>query len=569
MKHLFTAIIIIALLVAFGGCRRAQTLEPYGWRALGGEFDSLTLRLEKQVWGYAQVESIKLNIDRLESAARLDTTESRAKRARIQYWRARLYYASSLNDSAALEAKKGLAIVDTIADYYDYMRLSEESLNDHETEHGLENYAVLSKKIDYARSIGDPILLSNTLRIMGNLVSSLDIYAEALQYFREADSLAESMGFDLVRKKNQINVASVYMKMGDSARSIELLKSLERDSGVMTDPQSRNLVFRNIFAFTHDYKYLRKTYQDIVNNVSRRRLRGFYAAAIADYMYEHGQYDSAAVYSALAMKDLPAITDDKHRALVFGVQSEVFARKQQFDSALYYQVEYENALTRYREEADHLGVMRLKSRHALDEERMRYESRLSRRNIALGALGLVLVLGVVILAGWIKRRRLQQAMRQLQSDLELERARNTIAASSLSITEKDNILHTLQSELGRMRRLGAISAHDANSLESTIKSHLGENESQEMFRQMFDTVNPEFSRRLRELCPDMAENTVMIASYIVMGLDSKRIARLLFIKQTSVFQARWRLRRRLNVPAGTSLRAALQDLNTRRLSPGV
>lgn len=48
-----------------------------------------------------------------------------------------------------------------------------------------------------------------------------------------------------------------------------------------------------------------------------------------------------------------------------------------------------------------------------------------------------------------------------------------------------------------------------------------------------------------------------------MGLDTKRIARLMFVKQTSVFQARWRLRRRLNVDPGTSLRAALQDLNAR------
>ena len=140
MRNLVGAIIIGLLLTLVGGCRRMQRLEPYGWRPLGGEFDSVTFRLERQLWTYAPVESLKLNIDRLERLAAADTTERRAKQARIHYWRSRACYAASLIDSARAEALKGLAIADSVRDRYDYIRISSLSYLQDDQEYGLDRY---------------------------------------------------------------------------------------------------------------------------------------------------------------------------------------------------------------------------------------------------------------------------------------------------------------------------------------------------------------------------------------------------------------------------------------------
>lgn len=559
MRNLVGAIIIGLLLTLVGGCRRMQHLEPYGWRPLGGEFDSVTLRLEQQLWTYAPVESLKLNIGRLEHLAAADTTEHRAKQVRIHYWRSLALYAASLIDSARAEALKGLTISDSVRDYYDYIRLSSLSYLQDNQGYSLERYHMSIAIVKYARSIGDNLVVTNELLYVGNLLAEVGFYNEALQAFREADSLSEALGFPEIAKKNKINVASVLRELGDSVGCVDLLKSLEKDSALMADHRTRNLVYRNIYASTGDTVYLGKCYRDIAH--TRRDLRAFIASVIARHKFLHDDLDSGIYYAHIAMENLPFVTDLRHRAAILRVEALSQKVQKHYYKAFEY---YSNSVTLIDSAGmveDLPGTLRERFRGTLEAEQMKYQQDLRLRNIALVAIAFVVIAAAIYLRGIMKRRRMRRDLERLQSELKLERARNTIAASSLTITEKDNLLRALQSELGRMRRLGTISATDANSLESTIRSHLVENDSQAVFSEMFSAVNPMFSRRLRELCPDMSENTVTIAGYILMGLDTKRIARLMFMKQTSVFQARWRLRRRLNVDPGTSLRAALQDLN--------
>ena len=522
MRNLVGAIIIGLLLTLVGGCRRMQRLEPYGWRPLGGEFDSVTFRLERQLWTYAPVESLKLNIDRLERLAAADTTERRAKQARIHYWRARACYAASLIDSARAEALKGLAIADSVRDRYDYIRISSLSYLQDDQEYGLDRYRRSMDIIKYARSIGDNLMVSNELINVGNLLDEVGLYNEALQAFREADSLSEVLGFPLKAKMNKINVASALIATGDSAGCVNLLKSLERDPEVMADPHARNLVYRNIYAHSGDTAYLAKCYRDIAASDSRRALRGFIASEMSRQKFIHNDFDSGVYYADKAGADLPFVTDMRHRAAILRMAALSREYQRNYPEALDYFIQAVTLIDSAGIVEDLPGTLRERFRGTLEAEQMKYQQDLRLRNIALVAIAFVVIAAAIYLRGIMKRRRLRRDLERLQSELKLERARNTIAASSLTITEKDNLLRTLQSELGRMRRLGTISATDANSLESTIRSHLVENDSQAVFSEMFSAVNPMFSRRLRELCPDMSENTVTIAGYILMGLDTKR-----------------------------------------------
>ena len=87
----------------------------------------------------------------------------------------------------------------------------------------------------------------------------------------------------------------------------------------------------------------------------------------------------------------------------------------------------------------------------------------------------------------------------------------------------------------------------------TIKSHLLEHESDGTFLEMIDVVNPGFTDRLRERCPDLSDSYLKLACYMLMEFDSKRIASLMMIKPESVRQSR--------VPEGETLEAFLRRLN--------
>ncbi len=62
--------------------------------------------------------------------------------------------------------------------------------------------------------------------------------------------------------------------------------------------------------------------------------------------------------------------------------------------------------------------------------------------------------------------------------------------------------------------------------------------------------------------PGLADSYVKLATFIYMGLDNNRIARLLVIRPESVKQARWRLRRMMNLDKDTSLDDAIRALGS-------
>lgn len=168
----------------------------------------------------------------------------------------------------------------------------------------------------------------------------------------------------------------------------------------------------------------------------------------------------------------------------------------------------------------------------------------------------------VIVALMLNRRHIRARMLAMEKELQLEKTRCKVTATTLSIQEKDQLLDVLKNELSDMRRDGGIKEQNARQLESTIKSHLLEHDTEETFQDMFDTVNPDFTRRLRERCPGIADSYVNLACYILMELDNKKIARLMNIKPESVHQSRWRLRQRLHLAEGETLEDALRTLNT-------
>lgn len=208
-------------------------------------------------------------------------------------------------------------------------------------------------------------------------------------------------------------------------------------------------------------------------------------------------------------------------------------------------------------------MLRLDALHEIDSREARYAEQIYRRNMVIALISVIMVTSAIVTLLVFSRRHIRNRMSTLEKELDLEKAKRKIAATALTIEEKNNLLGTLKNELSEMRKEGMIKETSVRHLESTIKSHLLDNTNEETFHEMFDVVNPNFNKHLRELCPDLAENYVRLASYILMGLDNKRIATLMMIRAESVRQSRWRLSRKLSVPEGVTLESFLTDINSR------
>ena len=554
--------ILLSSLMTLMSCHHQETLRRAAWKPAGGEFDSLTEKIEWQFNDYAPYDSIARSIERMESIVNSDSTNRRLRMSRVLYWKAR-YNKRIENSVKSMEyITKAIQLNDSTNYEYDRLKFLTLFYTQCDTIDGGKQYKLYEYCLEYAKKIKDKSFESYSAIIMGNLLNEINENAKALHFFNLADSLNQQIGYYKLIEKNKINKASIYSNCGDTALSDSLLLSMESNNYIVNDTIIMNAIPRNLYVSKGDIKYLRKAYNQIKNNIRFRELQALYQALLVNYHYNNENLDSMAIYSSLAKNNLYYVQNPNFKALIWKNLSLYYIVLNKPDSALMCRIIYENYVDSVITKRKATEVLRLNALHEMKTMEKNYAEASFRRNMIWAFVILALLASGAIVFLTLNRRHMRARMLAVEKELELEKTRKKITAATLSIQEKDQLLDVLKKELQEMRQQGEIKEQHARQLESAIKSHLLEHDTEETFQDMFDTVNPDFTRRLRERCPGIADSYVNLACYILMELDNKKIARLMNIKPESVHQSRWRLRQRLHLAEGETLEDALRTLNT-------
>ena len=554
--------ILLSSLMTLMSCHHQETLRRAAWKPAGGEFDSLTEKIEWQFNDYAPYDSIARSIERMESIVNSDSTNRRLRMSRVLYWKAR-YNKRIENSVKSMEyITKAIQLNDSTNYEYDRLKFLTLFYTQCDTIDGGKQYKLYEYCLEYAKKIKDKSFESYSAIIMGNLLNEINENDKALHFFNLADSLNQQIGYYKLIEKNKINKASIYSNCGDTALSDSLLLSMESNNYIVNDTIIMNAIPRNLYVSKGDIKYLRKAYNQIKNNIRFRELQALYQALLVNYHYNNENLDSMAIYSSLAKNNLYYVQNPNFKALIWKNLSLYYIVLNKPDSALMCRIIYENYVDSVITKRKATEVLRLNALHEMKTMEKNYAEASFRRNMIWAFVILALLAPGAIVFLTLNRRHMRARMLAVEKELELEKTRKKITAATLSIQEKDQLLDVLKKELQEMRQQGEIKEQHARQLESAIKSHLLEHDTEETFQDMFDTVNPDFTRRLRERCPGIADSYVNLACYILMELDNKKIARLMNIKPESVHQSRWRLRQRLHLAEGETLEDALRTLNT-------
>ena len=542
--------ILLSSLMTLMSCHHQETLRRAAWKPAGGEFDSLTEKIEWQFNDYAPYDSIARSIERMESIVNSDSTNRRLRMSRVLYWKAR-YNKRIENSVKSMEyITKAIQLNDSTNYEYDRLKFLTLFYTQCDTIDGGKQYKLYEYCLEYAKKIKDKSFESYSAIIMGNLLNEINENDKALHFFNLADSLNQQIGYYKLIEKNKINLSD------------SLLLSMESNNYIVNDTIIMNAIPRNLYVSKGDIKYLRKAYNQIKNNIRFRELQALYQAPLVNYHYNNENLDSMAIYSSLAKNNLYYVQNPNFKALIWKNLSLYYIVLNKPDSALMCRIIYENYVDSVITKRKATEVLRLNALHEMKTMEKNYAEASFRRNMIWAFVILALLASGAIVFLTLNRRHMRARMLAVEKELELEKTRKKITAATLSIQEKDQLLDVLKKELQEMRQQGEIKEQHARQLESAIKSHLLEHDTEETFQDMFDTVNPDFTRRLRERCPGIADSYVNLACYILMELDNKKIARLMNIKPESVHQSRWRLRQRLHLAEGETLEDALRTLNT-------
>ncbi len=551
---------LFLVLLISSGCNPTVQKEPEN--PVQRQFDSIFNVAELQLLNYVPADSVNANIDKLEVLTHCHGKHSDIRRARIHYLRGLKHNLMFASDSAMTEYKQALELTDSIDYPYDYLKYISAFYAYDPYAVGMEKYRCYQQSLSMARERDDSLFEAQTLKNLALLYAQIENAEKSLECFHQANDIFNKLGLKKLAVKNRINEAGILRMSGANEKSDSLLISLLDNAVIREDPYAGSLVAYNIYLSNHDIAYMRRAYGLVRDIGDLRGRRGFHCGVMSNYYYEQAEYDSALFYARRALADTSFITFDSQKATVMLAASNALHYNRNTDSAFIYRARYDLLQDSVNDSKRKLEVLRVNAMRELSIAEAEFRQGLFRRNVYITISAALLI----AVAAWVmynqKKKNLRQRLKRQEMEVTLKQARNKAAASAISLEEKDNMLESVRQQLSELREEGRIESGDGRRIELAIKSHLSENKNDEAFRDMFDTINPDFIRRLKEECPDLADSYVRLACYITMGLDNKKIAQLMMIKYQSVIQARWRLRKRLGLDSDDSLEHKLSELNS-------
>lgn len=553
--------IILLLLISCAACRKEETLEPFKWRPAGGNFDSICVKLEWMFNEYMPIDSIKSAIDSLYILTEEEPKKEILRKSRAHYWQAKYLSRIGATDSCIAQLRQALQYNDSSAYRYDFLRIKMLLVSTDPTINGAEEYKTYNECLNFAKESDDLVMEAMVSIMLGNLLWQLDA-KKSLLYLNAADSLNNLLGFNKFTVKNKINQALLLKNIGNIKKADSIFQSLVNHPIIIEDTATHNLILNNLYKLTKNPSYLYQAAAQADNSFKLRFRRGYYNALKSDYCFHNpSSPDSTIYYADLAFQELPTTTELNDRIEIIYAKSQAFFRAGIPDSAYIYRLKFEDMIDTLQAHRQYFEVLKLSALTEVGHTQARYITTIYHRNMIIAIICVIfIVIGAGILI-FFNRRILHQKIKAMESEMALEKSRRHITATSVNLQEKDNVLGILKEELSEMRKKGTIDDTDALRLESTIKAHLSEKESDELFADVYGVITPAFASHLQERCGELADSYIKLAGYILIGLDNKKIARLMNIKPESVRQSRWRLRQKLNLKDDETMEDVLQQMN--------
>lgn len=131
---------------------------------------------------------------------------------------------------------------------------------------------------------------------------------------------------------------------------------------------------------------------------------------------------------------------------------------------------------------------------------------------------------------------------------EVESKNRELAASTMSIVKKNELLNRIKDELKQEKNNPYV-----KSVLAVIDKNLVDNNDWEFFQEAFNNTDRDFLKKLKEKHAELTPNDLKLCVYLRLNLSSKEIAPMLNISPRSVEIKRYRLRKKMNLEHNQNL----------------
>ena len=400
--------------------------------------------------------------------------------------------------------------------------------------------------------------------VLGELLWKVKEYPESIQYSKRAlialktSESTEQEYFGLMFN-NTIGLAFHRMEEYDSAfiyykKGLALAEKIENSTwiGIISGNMAQIYFVQGKYAtalpiFMMDYESSQKVgYADNAAN-------SLQWAAKTNLVLGNKSLALAQIREAFALlKTWPNTAN--YRKNASHTASEIFEALGKTDSAYYYSSRYamlHDSLERvaYRSSVD-ISKLRLtneRSRYNIQNLEREKDSQLQKRNYIIG--GILLISALVLLLISRQGQKLKYTSRIAHSEKkvleeEMESARTQMKLFTQSIVEKTTLIEKLQKQKVVKE---VVTAEDEELIEELSRQTILTEDDWINYKKVFEKIHPQFFEKLKNRVQDITMADRRLAALTRLQFTTHQMAAVLGISSNSVFKAKQRLRKRLEL----------------------
>ena len=150
----------------------------------------------------------------------------------------------------------------------------------------------------------------------------------------------------------------------------------------------------------------------------------------------------------------------------------------------------------------------------------------------------------------LEKQLLEQ--RETQLEAELRQKSKDLAGMSMAMIAHNEVLDSILNEVQRQKM--SKSAVSLDKISHIIQNSIVSNQEQwAMFQSNFDCIHENFFKGLKERYPDLTSTDLRLCALLRLNMSTKDIANMLNLTVRGVESARYRLRKKLDIPAEAGL----------------
>jgi tetratricopeptide (TPR) repeat protein len=426
--------------------------------------------------------------------------------------------------------------------------------------------------------------LAKNLNMVGEAYYYGKQYGIALNKFQEALQLYTRLGNHSGMAASYGLIGQTQEKSGKYEASMKYQRQALAEYQISKDQSGIAKIYENLGSIYEDklpmdsaLKYYRLAFT--LNKLSSNDLAQIEIVNnIGDVYRKTGRYSEALDYTRSAKAMSLKMNDQYQLSAAYRDLSKNFYLMKRYDSAYHYSELGRNIFLKIFTEDNNKQLTLLQTLFEIqqkDDAIVRFETEKKTNHFIIIATVLIIILLISLAASIISRQRLKLRNEQelnAQNHSLYETQKNAIKAE-LELKSKEltsNTLHVIQSN----QFLDELKAEMLNMVKDDkrdqkkqlqqiiqkISHSINHDRHWKEFSGMFEQIHQTFFDNLKKYADDLTANDIRLVALIKMNLSSKDMAILFGISQDSLRVARYRLRKKLDIPQGENLSSFIQTL---------